>query len=394
VISVIGILGFQFALPEEQVLPDREDKTATTQVGVQEIADSLGISRGTVDRALHDRPGVNITTKRKVLLAAEKLGYRPNLAARFLSSSKRITIGVALPREVAYFYDEVREGIFEAASVFEPLGVTIVHRPYDRFGPHEIKAFREVLQQEVSGLIISPAYPHKLLPHIEEASRRNIPVVCVATDAPETKRLTSISVNPLVSGALAGELMGNFLRDAAQVVVFIGMHATVDHEQKLRSFRGSFRQFCPAGEIVSTVETHDKPKEAYLKCRRILEQHPGVKGIYVATANSMPVIKALEESGLSGSIKVIGTDLFPAMIPYIRSGTIAATIHQRAREQGAQALQATVRFLTEKLQPAAQISINPAIVMRGNLDLFATKSSTTGTERVTSRGRFRNKSRQ
>ncbi len=339
---------------------------------MQEIADSLGISRGTVDRALHNRPGVNSSTKRKVLRAAEKLGYRPNLAARFLSSSKRITIGVVLPREVAYFYDQVLEGIFEAATLFEPLGVRIVHYPYDQIGPHEVKAFREVLQQQVSGVIISPAYPNKLLPYIEEASRRNISVVCVATDAPGTRRLTSVSVDPVVSGALAGELMGNFLHDDAHVLVFIGMHATVDHEQKLQSFRSSFREFCPGAQIVGTVETHDKPKEAYMKCRRMLEQHPEVKGIYVATANSMPVMKALEESTLSGTIKVIGTDLFPAMVPYIRSRTIAATIHQRPREQGARALEAMVRFLTDKLRPATQISINPAIVMRSNLDLFTT----------------------
>lgn len=359
-------------------MPDRPVKTGSSQIGVQEVADSLGISRGTVDRALHNRTGVSSRTKRKVLRAAEKLGYRPNLAARYLSSSKRITIGVAIPREVAYFYDEVREGIFEAAAVFEPLGIKILHRPYDRFGPHEIKALRDVLQEDISGLIISPAYPNKLLPYIEDATRRNIPVVCVATDAPGTKRLTSISVNPKVSGALAGELMGHFLRDAAQVIVFIGMHATVDHEQKVHSFRSSFRAFCPKGEIVSIVETHDEPGEAYSKCRKVLDQHPSVKGIYVATANSIPVIKALEESGLANRIKVIGTDLFPAMVPYIRSSTIAATIHQRAREQGARALQATVRFLTEKLHPASQISINPAIVMRSNLDLFAPDGALTG----------------
>ncbi len=356
-------------------------KDGATQIGVQEIADSLGISRGTVDRALHDRPGVNATTKRKVLRAAEKLGYRPNLAARFLSSSKRISIAVVLPREVAYFYDQVREGISEAATVFEPLGVRVVHFPYDQIGPHEVKAFRKALQQQVSGVIISPAYPNKLVPYIEEASRRNISVVCVATDAPGTNRLTSVSVEPVVSGALAGELMGNFLPDKAQVMVFIGMHATVDHEQKLQSFRTSFREFCPAGEIVSTVETHDKPNEAYLKCRKVLEQHKGVKGIYVATANSMPVIKALEESGLSGKVRVIGTDLFPAMVPYIRSRTIAATIHQRAREQGARALQAMVRFLTEKVRPSPQISINPAIVMRSNLDLFTSPASTIPTDK-------------
>lgn len=355
-------------------LPNRVPKTASgrkpNQVGVQQIGDSLGISRGTVDRALHDRPGVSPATKRKVLLTAERLGYRPNLAARYLSSSKRITIGVAIPHEVAYFYDEVREGIFEAASVFEPLGVRILHRPYKRFGQNEVRAFRDLLDEEISGLVISPAYPNKLLPYIQEATRRNIPVVCVATDAPGTKRLTSISVNPQVSGALAGELMGYFLVEPARVIVLIGMHATVDHEQKVHGFCASFRSFCPKGEIVSIVETHDEPDEAYMKCRKVLEQHDSVRGIYVATANSMPVVRALEELGLAGKVKVIATDLFPAIFPHIRSSTIAATIHQRAREQGAMAFQALTRFLTEKVQPATQISINPAIVMRSNLDLF------------------------
>jgi LacI family transcriptional regulator len=92
----------------------------------------------------------------------------------------------------------------------------------------------------------------------------------------------------------------------------------------------------------------------------------------------MPVIKALEELRLAGKIKVIATDVFPALFPHIRSSTIAATIHQRAREQGATALQVIMRFLTEKLRPPAQISINPAIVMRSNLELFLPQDRTAG----------------
>jgi len=355
---------------QQSKAPAKPASISSSRVGVQDVADALGISRGTVDRALNGRHGVNPETKLRVLRAAQKLGYRPNLAARYLSSSKPITIGLAIPREVAYFYDEVRDGIFEAASIFEPLGVKILHRPYKCFGQHEFEAVRDVLQEEISGLVISPAYPNRLLPCIEEAARRNVPVVCVATDAPGTKRLTSISVNPLVSGALAGELLGYFLPDNAEVIVFIGMHATVDHEQKLQSFRTSFRSFCPKGRIAAVVEAHDDATEAYRKSRSVLEQHPAVKGIYVATANSMPVIRAMEELGRTHKIKVITTDLFPAMFPDLRSSAIAATIYQRAREQGAMAFQAIVRFLTEKLQPAPQISINPAIVMRSNLDLF------------------------
>jgi LacI family transcriptional regulator len=355
---------------QQSKAPAKPASISSSRVGVQDVADALGISRGTVDRALNGRHGVNPETKLRVLRAAQKLGYRPNLAARYLSSSKPITIGLAIPREVAYFYDEVRDGIFEAASIFEPLGVKILHRPYKCFGQHEFEAVRDVLQEEISGLVISPAYPNRLLPCIEEAARRNVPVVCVATDAPGTKRLTSISVNPLVSGALAGELLGYFLPDNAEVIVFIGMHATADHEQKLQSFRTSFRSFCPKGRIAAVVEAHDDATEAYRKSRSVLEQHQAVKGIYVATANSMPVIRAMEELGRTHKIKVITTDLFPAMFPHLRSSAIAATIYQRAREQGAMAFQAIVRFLTEKLQPAPQISINPAIVMRSNLDLF------------------------
>jgi ABC-type sugar transport system substrate-binding protein len=45
-------------------------------------------------------------------------------------------------------------------------------------------------------------------------------------------------------GALAGELMGHLVAEGGRVVVFIGMHATVDHEQKVEGFRNSFQRFC------------------------------------------------------------------------------------------------------------------------------------------------------
>ncbi|HEY6291730.1 MAG TPA: LacI family DNA-binding transcriptional regulator [Terriglobia bacterium] len=340
------------------------------RVGVQDIAKALGISKGTVDRALHNRPGVNRATKRKVLSAARRLGYRPNLAARYLSSRRHITIGVCLPLEVAYFFDDVREGIVEAASAYEPLGVKLLYRPYKRFGQHEVEALRDILEEEISGLVVAPAYHERLRGDIERATRRGIPTVCVVSDAPGTKRLTSISVDPFTNGALAGELMTHLLGNEGGVIVFIGMHAAVDHEQKLRGFESSLKNFCPRGRIVSVIEAHDEEEEAYQKCRKVLTQHASAKGIYIGTANSMPVIRALDEMGLSGRIKVIGTDLFPAMVPVIEAGKIAATIHQRPREQGSTAIRTIVRFLTEGLRPAPQVRLDPAIVMRSNLALF------------------------
>ena len=57
--------------------------------GIKEIAAALKISIGTVDRALHGRPGVSPKTRAQVLKMAEKLNYRPNIAARSLKLNRR-----------------------------------------------------------------------------------------------------------------------------------------------------------------------------------------------------------------------------------------------------------------------------------------------------------------
>ena len=67
-------------------------------------------------RALHDNPGVNPLTKDRVLQMARTMGYRPNLAARYLSSKKTLRISVNTLRGTTSFWDEVRTGIREAAA--------------------------------------------------------------------------------------------------------------------------------------------------------------------------------------------------------------------------------------------------------------------------------------
>lgn len=349
-------------------------RAASRPVGMKDLAEALGVSIGTIDRALHNKPGINPETRKKVLRIARILGYRPNMAARYLSSRKSITLGVSIPLEIAYFYDDVRDGIFEAASAFEPLGVRLLYRPFMVLGQEEAEAFDDLLREEIQGVVISPGYPELLKPRIEKAIRRGIPVVCVATDAPGTERLTSISVDPLANGSIAGELMGRFLPPRSRTIVVTGMQATADHAQKVKGFRQNFRQFCPQGEIVSVIEAHDEETEAYEKCCHLLRKNPQIAGIYISTANSLPVIRALEDLGLAAKIKVIGTDFFPAMVPLIESGKIAATIYQRPREQGRIAFQTIYRFLTEGLRPPSRIDLDPAIIMRSNLKFFLIKS--------------------
>jgi LacI family transcriptional regulator, galactose operon repressor len=62
-----------------------------------DIAEVLDLSVTTVSRALNDQPHVDSQTRRRVLGAAERLGYQPNHLARALRSERTFMVGLVLP---------------------------------------------------------------------------------------------------------------------------------------------------------------------------------------------------------------------------------------------------------------------------------------------------------
>jgi LacI family transcriptional regulator len=103
----------------------------------------------------------------------------------------------------------------------------------------------------------------------------------------------------------------------------------------------------------------------------VLGTHPDLKGIYVSTVNSLPVLRAAHEAGrLQGGLTVVTTDLFPELVAWIRAGKVAATVYQRPLSQGRIALQALYQYLLNGTRPASRLRVPPHVVMRSNLDVF------------------------
>ena len=57
-----------------------------------ELAALCGVSQGTIDRALHNRPGISAATRARILAVAEQYGYAPNPAARELMGLAASTV--------------------------------------------------------------------------------------------------------------------------------------------------------------------------------------------------------------------------------------------------------------------------------------------------------------
>ena len=221
--------------------------------GIPHIAELAGVSIGTVDRALHGRPGINDETRQRVLDIAKKIGYRPNLAARSLSTGRRIRIGVCVPQEIRYFYNELWEGINEEVSRYADRGIEFVLHPIPELGKGERVAFRKIMESGVEGVVVTPGNPDAMTPLIDVAEENGVRVVCVSTDAPGSQRSCIVCVEPRLNGLIAGELMSKFVAPGSNVAIITGMLKTVDHREKAEGFTKSFSEFCSGGCVIARL---------------------------------------------------------------------------------------------------------------------------------------------
>lgn len=340
------------------------------RTGIPRIAELAGVSIGTVDRALHGRPGINRKTLNRVLKIAREIGYKPNAAARSLSTGKRVRIGICVPKEIAYFYDEMWAGIHDEIDRYSEQGVEFLLAEVPELAVGERPAFRKLLESNLDGIIVTPGDPETITPLIDLAERSGTRVVCVSTDAPMSRRSSVVCIEPRLNGLIAGELMANFVPAGASVAIVTGMLATVDHREKVDGFTASFLKQSHKGKLVAVIEAHEHPDESFRKTRQLLNDTPDLAGIYVNTVNCLPVCRALASSKRAGQVRLIATDLFRQMIPLIESGAIAASIYQQPYMQG----QLSVRSLTEHLLHQTELPptlyLNPSIILRSNLHLF------------------------
>jgi LacI family transcriptional regulator len=339
--------------------------------GIHQIAKRARVSIGTVDRALHNRAGINRATRARVLRIARDLGYVPHPAARALRTGRpNLRIGVCIPREIHFFYDQMRAGIFDEARRVRGLGVELTYRPVPALGQGEAACIRELLASKVDGLIVTPGNPSIMQPLIDEAECSGVRVVCVSTDATGSRRSSVVCVNPEISGTLAAELMTKFLPAYAKVGVVTGMSGTEDHRKKTDGFITAFRRYCPEGRISGIVEAHESERESYRKTSQLLDRNPDLNGIYVTTVNSLPVCQAVRDRHRQENVILITTDFFREMAPFIRRNLIAASVYQDPYLQGQAAVRILVDHLVNQIPMAPANYLNPGIVLRSNLHLF------------------------
>ncbi|MGV3764749.1 MAG: LacI family DNA-binding transcriptional regulator [Chitinophagaceae bacterium] len=143
-------------------------------VTIYDIASHLKISAATVSRGLQDHPAISRDTKKRILAAAKKLGYRTNTFAKSLRTRRTNTIGVIVPRLNSYFISTVLAGM-ETTANKEGYNL-IISQSLESF-EKEQQAVLTMYNKQVDGLLISLAADTPSIEHLELFFSRKIPVI-------------------------------------------------------------------------------------------------------------------------------------------------------------------------------------------------------------------------
>ncbi|MCX7667736.1 MAG: LacI family DNA-binding transcriptional regulator [Atribacterota bacterium] len=337
---------------------------------IKDIAKISGFSTGTVDRALHDRGEINPRTKQKILEVAQLLGYETNCIASVLSRKKPLVFAAIFPRELHYFYDDIRRGFLDATGRLRNFKVVPLLKEIESLGRGEEEALEALLGEEIDGVVFTPGHRSRFDQLINSFAEQNIPVVTVSTDAPKSRRLTAVCVDPWKNGELAGELMSHFIPEGGRAVVMAGSLEIEDHFQKAEGFKEAIAHAGKRIKILEVLENQEDETQARRNFLEVFQRYPDLEGVYIATANSIAICEVLAKVTLSRVPKVIATDLFNEMIPYFQKGVIHATIFQNPYRQGFEATFHLFRYLVEGIVPPPCAYLEPIVVMRSNLEFY------------------------
>ncbi|NIA09967.1 MAG: substrate-binding domain-containing protein [Nitrospiraceae bacterium] len=330
------------------------------RVTLKQIAEELGLSVMTVSRALRNHSNVNGETRRRILAAANRLGYRPNYIAKSLVLQKTYTIGVVVPEITHSFFPEVIRGIEEVAY---NAGYQLILTHSAENAEREKNAISTLEAKRVDGILISTVQTVKDYTVYKQLIKLKLPVVffdrCVYNIG-----ASCVSIND---------------RESSQLIT----QHLIDHGyKKIAHLRGSLKVSISRARLAgfkntllkNNLEIYDylivkagfHEKGGYRAMKQLLALPHGKRPRAVVAINDPAAFGAMEaiyEKGLKipEDIAIVGfsDDIRASLMP-----TPLTTIRQPAYEIGKAASQKLIDIIEGRNIKPEKIVIDGDIIIR------------------------------
>ena len=354
------------------------------KVTLEQIAGIAGVSRGTVDRALHNRSGVNPLVRERILTIAQDLGYTPNLAGKQLSARKRsLKLGVITPPRKPGFWGDVHEGIDAISEELADFGVTISCKTYEKYmGVEQLAAIQQLRSEGVSGLVIAPVNDPAVQKRLNDLIAAGIPVVIMNTEIEHVSPLCYIGADYLFNGRTAAGILHLIAGERhTELLILTGSQNMLSHTMRITGFLQELNRLNADCHLIKICKVYDQNEKSddglsYQKALDMLSRHPETTAVFTAAGSVGAVAKAIQDAGMSGRVTHLSFDLNEETIPALQDGSLTAVIGQESFKQGYHSIKVLFDYLVNGIEPSSKrIILQNEIFIQQNAFLTNNRSS-------------------
>ncbi|NPU10840.1 LacI family DNA-binding transcriptional regulator [Bradyrhizobium sp. 83012] len=335
---------------------------------LRDIARQAGVSLATVDRVLHNRPGVRPDTVRRVRDAMARSSFQPHAAASELARARSRRFAFVMPEGANLFMQQIEAHLGELANWMAARRLTVDVVTTDVFDSAVLAGKLEDLVGRVDGVAVVALDHPNVRAAINDLVESGAKVVTLVSDVPSSRRHHYVGVDNIAAGRTAAGLVGRFIGGrSGRVAIVAGSQGLRDHAERIFGFTqvmtSEYRQL----QVLPVAEGHDVDDRSEHLMRRLLAETSDIVGLYNVGAGTAGVAKALTESGRADDVVFVGHDVTAVTRKLLLNGVMDAVISQNPGHEARSAVRVLLALARGEPLLSEQEAIRIDIVMRDNL---------------------------
>lgn len=219
-------------------------------------------------------------------VAAVLLSSLPTLFGESKTDKKSEYKFVIVPKVVHPWFDQVNEGAKKAAKMIEDQTGSKVSIDYRAPQSADVVVQNEILERSIAtkpdGIAIDLLDAEGNRAVLEEALKRDIPVVAFDSEPPEGMELTSVGGDFAEQARIAGEKLAELLNQEGEVAIMQGVPTAPNHRIRAETYREVFKKY-PKMKVVAEGIDNDDIETAQKEAAAIMSANPNLKAGSPAT---------------------------------------------------------------------------------------------------------------
>lgn len=346
------------------------------RIRIIDIAKKAGVSAGTVDRVLHNRPNVSPKSRAKVEKVLKEQNYQPNIYASALAYNRSYNFFLLIPKheQVAY-WEEVEEGAKTAVIARQDFNINIDIEYYDRFDNDSfLSVARKAIEKEPDGFILVPVGQEVTRLITDELHEKDIPFVLLDSNMPDLKPLAFFGQDSLHSGYFAGRMLMLIASKEKQVLLMKvtkdGRVVSKQQDNREVGFRQYMCEHYPNVEILTLELPFYGDKQQYDNIfDDFFASHPGIHHAITLGSKAHILGEYLLRKNMK-DVYIMGYDMVMKNAECLKKGSISFLIAQHAYQQGYYCVNALFRAVVLKVK-VPQVNYMPIeLLSKENVDFY------------------------